>query len=67
MNISYSFTIPESIAFISLAALVMFLAVWILMFIDTWRQKRKYLQLKKQMNSARTGKVKWTPPQGKKL
>ncbi|EBM9948755.1 LapA family protein [Salmonella enterica subsp. enterica serovar Give] len=67
MNISYSFTIPESIAVILLAALIMFLAVWILMFIDTWRQKRKYLQLKKQMNSARTGKVKWTPPQGKKL
>ncbi|EDX0905050.1 LapA family protein, partial [Salmonella enterica subsp. enterica] len=51
MNISYSFTIPESIAVISLAALVMFLAVWILMFIDTWRQKRKYSQLKKQINS----------------
>ncbi|EID1039415.1 LapA family protein [Salmonella enterica] len=67
MNISYSFTVPESIAVISLAALVMFLAVWILMFIDTWRQKRKYLQLKKQMNSTRMGKVKWTPPQGKEL
>ncbi|EAA7902801.1 LapA family protein [Salmonella enterica] len=67
MNISYSFTIPESIAVISLAALVMFLAVWILMFIDTWRQKRKYSQLKKQINSTEERKTKWTPPQGKEL
>lgn len=66
MNISYSFTIPESIAVISLAALVMFLAVWILMFIDTWRQKRKYSQLKK-INSTVERKTKWTPPQGKEL
>ncbi|EAA3607739.1 LapA family protein, partial [Salmonella enterica subsp. enterica] len=50
MSISYSFTIPESIAVISLAALIMFMAVWILMFFDTWRQRRKYSQLKKQMN-----------------
>lgn len=34
MNINYSFTIPESIAVISLAALIMFLAVWVLMFFD---------------------------------
>ncbi|EJX2172444.1 LapA family protein [Salmonella enterica] len=67
MNISYSFTIPESIAVISLTALVMFLAVWILMFIDTWRQKRKYSQLKKQINSTEKRKTKWTPPQGKEL
>ncbi|EHR8084816.1 LapA family protein [Salmonella enterica] len=67
MNINYSSTIPESIAIISLAALVMFLAVWILMFIDTWRQKRKYSQLKKQMNLTKGGKTKWTPPQGKEL
>lgn len=33
MNISYSFTIPESIAVISLAALIMFMAVWILIFL----------------------------------
>lgn len=66
MNISYSFTIPESIAVISLAALVMFLAVWILMFIDTWRQKRKYSQLKK-INSTVERKTKWTPPQDKEL
>ncbi|EKP5184600.1 LapA family protein [Salmonella enterica] len=64
MNISYSFTIPESIAVISLAALIMFLAVWILMFFDTWRQRRKYSQLKKQMEKRET---KWTPPQGKEL
>ncbi|HAK8628195.1 TPA: LapA family protein [Salmonella enterica] len=50
MNINYSFTIPESIAVISLAALIMFMAVWILMFFDAWRQRRKYSQLKKQMN-----------------
>ncbi|EEP1510022.1 LapA family protein, partial [Salmonella enterica] len=60
MNISYSFTIPESIAVISLAALIMFMAVWILMFFDTWRQRRKYSQLKKQMNLTEERKTKWT-------
>ncbi|ECQ0949818.1 LapA family protein, partial [Salmonella enterica subsp. enterica] len=59
MNISYSFTIPESIAVISLAALIMFMAVWILMFFDTWRQRRKYSQLKKQMNLTEKRKTKW--------
>ncbi|EBD1362560.1 LapA family protein [Salmonella enterica] len=58
MNINYSFTIPESIAVISLAALIMFMAVWILMFFDTWRQRRKYSQLKKQMNSNEERKTK---------
>ncbi|EGM1217252.1 LapA family protein [Salmonella enterica] len=67
MNISYSFTIPESIAVISLAALIMFMAVWILMFFDTWRQRRKYSQLKKQMNLTEKRKTKWMPPQGKEL
>lgn len=67
MNISYSFTIPESIAVISLAALIMFMAVWILMFFDTWRQRRKYSQLKKKMNLTEKRKTKWTPPQGKEL
>ncbi|EBQ4754827.1 LapA family protein [Salmonella enterica subsp. diarizonae] len=67
MNISYSFTIPESIAVISLAALIMFMAVWILMFFDTWRQRGKYSQLKKQMNLTEKRKTKWTPPQGKEL
>ncbi|HGJ3235683.1 TPA: LapA family protein, partial [Salmonella enterica subsp. enterica serovar Grumpensis] len=59
MNISYSFTIPESIAVISLAALIMFMAVWILMFFDTWRQRRKYSQLKKQMNLTEKRETKW--------
>lgn len=67
MNINYSFTIPESIAVISLAALIMFLAVWILMFFDAWRQRRKYSQFKKQMNFTEKRKAKWTPPQGKEL
>ncbi|ELJ4794554.1 LapA family protein [Salmonella enterica] len=67
MNISYSFTIPESIAVISLAALIMFMAVWILMFFDTWRQRRKYSQLKKQMNLTEKRETKWTPPQGEEL
>ncbi|EOC3269434.1 LapA family protein [Salmonella enterica subsp. enterica serovar Montevideo] len=67
MNINYSFTIPESIAVISLAALIMFLAVWILMFFDTWRQRRKYSQLKKQMNLTEKRETKWTPSQGKEL
>ncbi|HGP1731583.1 TPA: LapA family protein [Salmonella enterica] len=52
---------------ISLAALIMFMAVWILMFFDTWRQRRKYSQLKKQMNLTEKRKTKWTPPQGKEL
>ncbi|EJY2013926.1 LapA family protein, partial [Salmonella enterica] len=67
MNISYSFTIPESIAVISLAALIMFMAVWILIFFDTWRQRRKYSQLKKQMNLTEKRETKWTLPQGKEL
>ncbi|EDV1037907.1 LapA family protein [Salmonella enterica subsp. enterica] len=67
MNINYSFTIPESMAVISLAALIMFLAVWVLMFFDAWRQRRKYSQLKKQMNLTEKRKTKWTPPQGKEL
>lgn len=67
MNISYSFTIPESIAVISLAALIMFMAVWILIFFDTWRQRRKYSQLKKQMNLTEKRETKWTPLQGKEL
>ncbi|EHN2064661.1 LapA family protein, partial [Salmonella enterica subsp. enterica serovar 4,5,12:b:-] len=57
----------ESIAVISLAALIMFMAVWILMFFDTWRQRRKYSQLKKQMNLTEKRETKWTPPQGKEL
>lgn len=67
MNISYSFTIPESIAVISLAALTMLLAVWVLMFFDAWRQRRKYSQLKKQMNLTEKRETKWTPPQDKEL
>ncbi|EBE7431325.1 LapA family protein [Salmonella enterica] len=67
MNISYSFTIPESIAVISLAALIMFMAVWTLIFFDTWRQRRKYSQLKKQMNLTEKRETKWTLPQGKEL
>lgn len=67
MNISYSFTIPESIAVISLAALIMFMSVWILIFFDTWRQRRKYSQLKKQMNLTEKRETKWTLPQGKEL
>ncbi|ECF0872638.1 LapA family protein, partial [Salmonella enterica subsp. enterica serovar Newport] len=51
----------------SLAALIMFMAVWILMFFDAWRQRRKYSQLKKQMNLTEKRKTKWTPPQGKEL
>lgn len=67
MNINHSFTIPESIAVISLAALIMFLAVWILMFFDTWRQRKKHSQLKKQMNLTAKRKTKWPSPQGKEL
>lgn len=67
MNINYSFTIPESIAVISLAALIMFLAVWVLMLFDAWRQRRKYSQLKKQMNLTEKRETKCTPPQGKEL
>ncbi|ENG4564126.1 hypothetical protein ABT925_003948 [Salmonella enterica subsp. enterica serovar Give] len=38
MNISYSFTVPESLAVISLVALILFLAVWLLMFLDVFRK-----------------------------
>lgn len=38
MNISYSFTVPESLAVISLVALILFLAVWLLMFLDAFRK-----------------------------
>lgn len=67
MNISYSFTIPESLLIIVIAAAVMFLAVWVLMFFDAWRQRRWYSQLKKQMSLTEKRKTKWTPPQGKEL
>lgn len=38
MNISYSFTVPESLAVISLVALILFLAVWLLMLLDVFRK-----------------------------
>ncbi|HAK3332736.1 TPA: LapA family protein [Salmonella enterica] len=67
MEINYSFTIPESIAVISIAAFIIFMAVWILMFIDTWRQRRRYLKQRKELGMSRNEKVKWMPPKGKKL
>ncbi|EAP4729215.1 hypothetical protein EGD47_07070 [Salmonella enterica] len=62
MNISYSFTVPESLAVISLVALILFLAVWLLMFLDVFRkilarhrqkktrgEYRKYIQRKEEV------------------
>ncbi|ECH7874444.1 hypothetical protein JTW20_001551 [Salmonella enterica] len=61
MNISYSFTVPESLAVISLVALILFLAVWLLMLLDVFRkilarhrqkthgEYRKYIQRKEEV------------------
>ncbi|HAG0017512.1 TPA: LapA family protein [Salmonella enterica] len=67
MEINYSFTMPESIAVISIAEFIIFMAVWILMFIDTWRQRRRYLKQRKELGMSRNEKVKWMPPKDKKL
>lgn len=47
MNFSYSFTVPESLLFITLIAAAMFFAVCILTFIDKWREIRDRRRQKK--------------------
>lgn len=49
MNISYSFTVPESLLVIALIAVAMLFAVCILMFVDIWREMRR--QKKQRMNT----------------
>ncbi|EBO9795796.1 hypothetical protein FNL36_10630 [Salmonella enterica] len=55
MNISYSFTVPESLAVISLVALILFLAVWLLMLLDVFRKiLAQHRQKKRAVNTENT-------------
>lgn len=55
MNISYSFTVPESLAVISLVALILFLAVWLLMLLDVFRKiLARHHQKKRAVNTENT-------------
>ncbi|EAA7538687.1 hypothetical protein ID436_003149 [Salmonella enterica] len=55
MNISYSFTVPESLAVISLVALILFLAVWLLMLLDVFRKiLARHRQKKRAVNTENT-------------
>ncbi|EJZ1563891.1 hypothetical protein OHU15_001909 [Salmonella enterica] len=55
MNISYSFTIPESLAVISLVALILFLSVWLLMLLDVFRKiLARHRQKKRAVNTENT-------------
>ncbi|EDN4469894.1 hypothetical protein AA454_004274 [Salmonella enterica subsp. enterica] len=55
MNISYSFTVPESLAVISLVALILFLAVWLLMLLDVFRKiLARHRQKKRVVNTENT-------------
>lgn len=60
MNISYSFTAPESLLIVAIAALILLLAVWLVMLIDIWRQMGNMRRQKKcgmnTMNSFDTKK-----------
>lgn len=40
MNISYSFTAPESLLIVAMIAVAMLFAVWVLMLIDLWKTAR---------------------------
>lgn len=55
MNISYSFTVPESLAVISLVALILFLSVWLLMLLDVFRKiLARHRQKKRAVNTENT-------------
>ncbi|EAT5603022.1 hypothetical protein F8E82_08775 [Salmonella enterica] len=47
MNISYSFTAPESLLIVAITALILLLAVCLVMFIDIWRKMRNMRRQKK--------------------
>lgn len=49
MNISYSFTAPESLLIVAMTAFILLLAVWLVMLIiDIWRQMRNMRRQKKR-------------------
>lgn len=59
MNISYSFTAPESLLIVAITAFILLLAVWLVMLIDIWRQMRNMRRQKKcGMNTINSFSVK---------
>lgn len=59
MNISYSFTAPESLLIVAITAFILLLAVWLVMLIDIWRQMRNMRRQKKRgMNTVNSFSVK---------
>lgn len=59
MNISYSFTAPESLLIVAITALILLLAVCLVMFIDIWRKMRNMRRQKKSgMNTINSFSVK---------
>lgn len=59
MNISYSFTAPESLLIVAITAFILLLAVWLVMLIDIWRQMRNMRRQKKRgMNTINSFSVK---------
>lgn len=48
MNISYSFTAPESLLIVAITAFILLLSVWLVMVIDIWRQMRNMRRQKKK-------------------
>lgn len=59
MNISYSFTAPESLLIVAITALILLLAVCLVMFIDIWRKMRNMRRQKKRgMNTINSFSVK---------
>lgn len=59
MNISYSFTAPESLLIVAITALILLLAVCLVMFIDIWRKMRNMRRQKKRgMNTINPFSVK---------
>lgn len=59
MNISYSFTAPESLLIVAITALILLLAVCLVMFIDIWRKMRNMRRPKKRgMNTINSFSVK---------
>lgn len=59
MNISYSFTAPESLLIVAITVLILLLAVCLVMFIDIWRKMRNMRRQKKRgMNTINSFSVK---------
>lgn len=51
MNISYSFTAPESLLIVAMIAVAMLFAVWVLMLIDLWKTARDMRKKTHTMNT----------------